>query len=59
MRPLGRTPQCWLTGDMVVDLQDTERRLPDRGTIARQLHGGDRHNSGVVRFGNIRLIPRN
>jgi Domain of Unknown Function (DUF1080) len=47
----------WLNGELVVDFQDTERRLPDRGAIALQVHGGDRHNTGVVRFRNIRVLP--
>jgi hypothetical protein len=47
----------WLNGEIAVDFQDAERRLPDRGAIALQLHGGDRHNSGAVRFRNIRAVP--
>lgn len=46
----------WLNGDMVVDFQDTEHRLPDRGAIALQLHGGDHHNTGAVRFRNVRAV---
>jgi hypothetical protein len=49
----------WLNGEMLVDLQDTEHRLPDRGAIALQVHGGDRHNTGAVRFRNIRVVPLN
>lgn len=47
----------WLNGEMVVDFQDTEHRLPDRGAIALQVHGGDRHNTGTVRFRNLRVQP--
>jgi hypothetical protein len=25
--------------------------------VALQVHGGDRHNTGVVRFRNIRVLP--
>jgi len=47
----------WLSGELVVDFQDTERRLPDRGVMALQVHGGDHHNTGVIRFRNIRVVP--
>jgi hypothetical protein len=45
----------WLNGNLIVDFQDTERRLADRGPIALQMHGGEAHGAGAVRFRNIRV----
>lgn len=47
----------WLNGGLVVDFQDTEWRLPARGPLALQMHGGMEHGAGAVRFRNIRATP--
>ncbi len=58
-RIVGNPPHIttWLNGELIVDFQDSERRLPDRGAIALQMHGGEVHGAGSVRFGNIRVTP--
>lgn len=58
-RIIGNPPRIttWLNGVLQIDFQDTERRLPDRGAIALQMHGGDAHGRGAVRFRAIRVTP--
>lgn len=59
VRIVGNPPHIttWLNGGLIVDFQDRERRLPDRGAIALEMHGGNVHGAGSVRFRDIRIIP--
>jgi hypothetical protein len=58
-RIVGDPPRIstWLNGSLVVDWQDDSRRLPPSGAISLQIHGGEAHGSGAVRFRNIRIVP--
>lgn len=57
VRFIGDPPHIttWLNDELMVDFQDSERRLPDPGAIALQMHGGEKYGTGVVRFRNIRV----
>jgi hypothetical protein len=39
----------------MMDWQETEKRHPDSGGIALQVHGGGNHTNEFVRYRNIRV----
>ena len=45
----------WIKGVKFMEYQDTEKRLPDKGGIALQVHGGGDHTKEFVRYRNIRV----
>ena len=47
----------WINGVKIMDWSDTERRLPDRGRIGLQVHGGGDLTQQYVRYRNIRVKP--
>jgi len=49
------TVTAWINGVRFVEFRDSERRRPDRGAIALQVHGGGDHAGQLVRYRNIRL----
>jgi hypothetical protein len=47
--------ETWINGLKIMDWTDTEKRLPDRGHIALQVHGGGDFTKQFVRYRNIRV----
>lgn len=47
--------ETWINGVKTMDWKDTEKRLPDRGAIALQVHGGGDHTKQFVRYRNIKV----
>jgi len=47
--------ETWINGIKVMDWRDHKRRLPDRGGIALQVHGGGDYTGQYVRYRNIRV----
>jgi hypothetical protein len=45
----------WIRGVKFMDYTDTEKRLPDKGGIALQVHGGGDYTKQFVRYRNIRI----
>lgn len=46
----------WINGVLIMDWTDTlEKRHPDKGGIALQVHGGGDHTKEFVRYRNIRV----
>jgi hypothetical protein len=45
----------WIKGVKFMDYTDTEKRLPDKGGIALQVHGGGDYTKQFVRYRNIRV----
>jgi predicted permease len=45
----------WINGVKFLELTDTEKRLPDTGGIALQVHGGGDTTKQFVRYRNIRV----
>jgi hypothetical protein len=45
----------WIKGVKFMEFQDTEKRLPDRGGIALQVHGGGDSTKQFVRYRNVRV----
>ena len=45
----------WIKGVRFMEYTDTEKRLPDKGGIALQVHGGGDHTKEFVRYRNIRV----
>ena len=45
----------WVKGVKFMDYTDTEKRLPDTGGIAFQVHGGGDYTKQFVRYRNIRV----
>jgi hypothetical protein len=45
----------WIKGVKFMEYQDTEKRLPDKGGIALQVHGGGDSTKQFVRYRNIRV----
>jgi hypothetical protein len=45
----------WIKGVKFMEYTDTEKRLPDRGGIALQVHGGGDWTKHFVRYRNIRV----
>jgi hypothetical protein len=56
-RIVGNPPHIstWIKGVKFMDFTDTRKRLPDRGGIALQVHGGGDHTKEFVRYRNIRV----
>jgi hypothetical protein len=56
-RIVGNPPTLttWINGVKFMELADTEKRLPDTGGIALQVHGGGDHTKQFVRYRNIRV----
>jgi len=49
------TVTTWINGVKFMELTDTEKRMPDMGGIALQIHGGGDYTKQFVRYRNIRL----
>jgi hypothetical protein len=47
--------RTWINGVKFLDYTDTQRRLPDAGRIALQVHGGGDYTDQFVRYRNIRV----
>jgi hypothetical protein len=45
----------WIKGVRFMEFVDTEKRLPDRGGIALQVHGGGDYTKQFVRYRNVRV----
>ena len=45
----------WLKGVKFMELQDDQKRLPDKGGVALQVHGGGDFTKQFVRYRNIRI----
>ena len=56
-RIVGNPPRIttWIRGVKFMDYTDTEKRLPDRGGIALQVHSGGDYTKQFVRYRNIRV----
>jgi len=56
-RIAGNPPRVtsWINGVRFLEFEDDRRRLPDRGAIALQVHGGGDHRGQLVRYRNIRV----
>ena len=56
-RIIGNPPrvETWINGVKFMDWTDTEKRLPDKGSIGVQVHGGGNLSGQFVRYRNIRL----
>ncbi len=51
------TMTTWINGVKVMEWTDTEKRLPDKGRIGLQVHGGNFFPKGFARYRNIRVRP--
>ena len=49
------TVVTWINGVKFMEYTDTEKRLPDSGGIALQVHGGGDLTTQFVRYRNIRI----
>lgn len=45
----------WINGVKIMEWSDTEKRLPDKGRIGLQVHGGGDLTKQFVRYRNIRI----
>ena len=56
-RIVGNPPHIttWIKGVKFMEWTETEKRLPDQGGIALQVHGGGDFTKQFVRYRNIRL----
>jgi hypothetical protein len=45
----------WIKGVKFMEYTDTEKRLPDRGGIGLQVHGGGDYTKQFVRYRNVRV----
>lgn len=56
-RIVGNPPRIttWINGVKFMEWEDTERRHPDQGGIALQVHGGGDFTKQFVRYRNIRV----
>lgn len=56
-RIVGNPPTIttWIKGVKFMEYTDTEKRLPDTGGIALQVHGGGDYTKQFVRYRNIRV----
>jgi hypothetical protein len=56
-RSVGNPPHIttWIKDVKFMDWTETEKRHPDKGSIALQVHGGGDFTNQFVRYGNIRL----
>jgi len=53
------TIHTWINGTKVMEFTDTQKRLPDRGGIALQVHGGGDLTKQFVRYRNVRVRELN
>jgi len=51
------TVTTWINGVRFMQFEDHERRLPDSGAIALQVHGGGDHTNQFARYRSIRVKP--
>ncbi|MCX8155269.1 MAG: DUF1080 domain-containing protein [Verrucomicrobiae bacterium] len=58
-RIVGNPPTIttWINGVKFMEWTDTQKRLPDTGGIALQVHGGGNLTNTFVRYRNIRVRP--
>ena len=49
------TITTWIKGVKFMEYTDTKKRLPDRGGIALQVHGGGDYTKQFVRYRNVRV----
>ena len=58
-RIVGNPPKIttWIKGVKFMEWTETEKRLPDNGGIALQVHGGGDSTKQFVRYRNIRVKP--
>lgn len=49
----------WVNGVRIMEWEDTQKRLPDRGRIALQVHGGSDYTNQFVRYRKIRVKELN
>src|SRR5262245_8897596 len=49
------TITTWIKGVKFMEFTDTEKRLPDKGGIALQVHGGGDRTKEFVRYRNVRV----
>ena len=49
----------WIKGVKFMEYTDTEKRLPDKGGIALQVHGGGDYTKQFVRYRNVRVKELN
>jgi hypothetical protein len=49
------TITTWINGKKFMEWKETEKRHPDKGGIALQVHGGGDHTKEFVRYRNIRV----
>lgn len=56
-RIVGNPPTIttWINGVKIMEWKETEKRHPDKGGIALQVHGGGDHTKEFVRYRNIRV----
>jgi hypothetical protein len=56
-RIVGNPPKVttWINGVRFMEFEDKEKRHPDKGMIALQVHGGGDHTKEFVRYRNIRV----
>lgn len=56
-RIVGNPPTIttWINGQKIMEWTETEKRHPDTGSIALQVHGGGNHTNAFVRYRNIRV----
>jgi 3-keto-disaccharide hydrolase len=47
--------ETWINGVKFMDWTDTEKRLPDKGSVGVQVHGGGDLTDKFVRYRNIRI----
>jgi hypothetical protein len=54
---IGNPPHIttWINGVRIMDYTDRERRHPDSGAVALQVHGGEQFANLAVRYRNIRI----
>lgn len=58
-RIVGNPPKIttWINGVRFMEFEDKEKRHPDKGGIALQVHGGGDTTKSFVRYRNIRVKP--
>lgn len=49
------TIHTWINGRKIMEFTDTQKRLPDRGGIALQVHGGGDGTKQFVRYRKVRV----
>ena len=53
------TVQTWVNRVKIMEFKDTEKRHPDEGSIALQVHGGGDYTTQFVRYRNVRVKSLN